>query len=68
MYFHCTGPTKLYNVNYWVPNQSITGWNTTPPGRLGAEGAGCGGVEYGGYTNAAYDVAFGARSPGTFAI
>jgi hypothetical protein len=62
VYFHCTGPTKLYNVNYWVPDQNITGWNTTAPSGSVEEGAGCGGLEYGGWTNRSYDVAFG----GTF--
>lgn len=59
VYFHCTGPTKLYNVNYWFgPGQSRTGWNTSPPTQSVQEGAGCGGLEYGGFTNPAYDVVF----------
>jgi hypothetical protein len=57
VYFHCTGPTKLYNANYWA-NESTTRWNTTAPSGSADDGAGCGGLEYGGYSNRAYDVAF----------
>ncbi|HEX9823397.1 MAG TPA: hypothetical protein VGB51_03270 [Actinomycetota bacterium] len=57
VYFHCTGATKLYNINYWI-SESNTGWSTTPPAQSVQEGAGCGGLEYGGFTNEAYDVVF----------
>jgi hypothetical protein len=64
VFFHCTGPTKLYNVNYWSLMGSTTAWNTTPPTGSVQGGAGCGGIEYGGYTNSAYDVAFGGTFTG----
>lgn len=64
VYFHCTGPTKLYNANYLVPNQSITRWNTFPPSGSLQGGAGCAGLDYGLYSNAAYDVAFGGTFTG----
>jgi hypothetical protein len=59
VYFHCTGPTKLYNVNRLVLTQPyITTWNATPPSQSVQQGAGCGGVEFGGFSNDVYDVAF----------
>ena len=58
VYFHCTGMTKVYNVNYWTLSEFVTTWNTTPPSQSVEEGAGCGGYEYGGFNNRAYDVAF----------
>lgn len=57
VYFHCTGTTKVYNVNYWL-SDSTTRWDTTPPSGSMDDGAGCGGVEYGGFSNRAYDVEF----------
>lgn len=58
-YFHCTGATKVYNVNYFILGQPYkTGWNAAPPAQSFQQGAGCGGYEYGGFTNEAYDVAF----------
>ena len=64
VYFHCTGATKLYNANYWSLQGHVTGWDTTPPSGSVQGGAGCGGLEYGGFTNAAYDVAFGGTFTG----
>jgi hypothetical protein len=59
VYFHCTGHTKVYNVNRLVLTQPyITTWNTTAPSQSVQQGAGCGGVEFGGFSNDVYDVAF----------
>ena len=58
VYFHCTGPTKVYNLNYLLLGEYVTGWNANPPTQSVMDGAGCGGVEYGGFTNAFYDMAF----------
>ena len=57
VYFHCTGPTKVYNVNYYAQD-STTHWSTIPPSGSMESGAGCGGAEGGFYSNAAWDVAF----------
>ncbi len=63
VYFHCTGTTKVYQVSQ--PIESIafggtgyTAWNATPPTQSVDEGAGCGGLDWGGTTNSVYDPAF----------
>jgi hypothetical protein len=60
VYFKCTGQTKLYNINRYLVGQLQykTGWGTAPPSQSLQQGGGCGGVEYGGYSNDQYDVAF----------
>lgn len=61
VYFHCTGDTKIYQVN-WIEtigqNHPYTRWDANPPTQSVQEGAGCGGVDWGGTTNELYDVVF----------
>ncbi len=44
-YFHCTGTTKLSNVNNAVADSVPTSWNTTPPTQSMQAGAGCAAVD-----------------------
>ncbi|MDQ3991613.1 MAG: hypothetical protein M3245_04805 [Actinomycetota bacterium] len=61
VYFHCTGPTKVYQVNWLAaladPSSHVR-WDTNPPRGSVANGEGCGGLDWGGTTNPLYDVAF----------
>ena len=44
VYFHCTGPTKVQNVNHQLGSGAPT-WNTTAPTQSYTQGAGCGTVD-----------------------
>jgi hypothetical protein len=60
-YFHCSEPTKLYQANWLAAlaaASSYAHWNTTPPSGSVTEGHGCGGADWGGTTNPAYDPVF----------
>jgi hypothetical protein len=41
VYFHCTGPTKVQNVNHQL-GSGAPSWNTTAPTQSYTQGAGCG--------------------------
>lgn len=41
VFFHCTGPTKVHNVNHQLGSSSPT-WSTTAPAQSYTQGAGCG--------------------------
>jgi len=59
-YFHCNGQTKVYQVN-WAAlglESAYVPWNTTPPADSVTDGAGCGGLDWGGTTNPLYDTTF----------
>jgi hypothetical protein len=61
VYFHCSGETKIYNVNWLAQagaETSFVPWNTTPPPGSVTTGAGCGGADVGWVTNEVYDVVF----------
>ena len=66
VYFHCNGPTKLQNVNWFVSGP--TPWNTTRPSQSVQAGAGCGALEPGAYRNnsAAPDQSYDPVFRGTF--
>ena len=49
VWFHCAGPTKLQNVNWFTNGASP--WSATPPAQSVQQGAGCGAVEPGAYRN-----------------
>ena len=61
VYFHCTGPSRVYQVNWWTvlgTSDADIPWDTKPPtGSLG-KGEACAGWDWGGTTNSAYDVVF----------
>ena len=61
VYFHCTGDTKLENVN-WVETlgdeSSYTKWDANPPTQSVQSGAGCGALDEGQTTNEVYDPVF----------
>lgn len=58
VYFHCTGDTKLYNVN-WAETlgaQDVYArWDTSPPPGSVTDGQGCGGADAGWVVNEVYD-------------
>lgn len=61
-YFHCTGSTKVSQVS-WLEGTlgggtGATGWNASPPAQSAQDGAGCGGLDWGGTTNPVYDPSF----------
>ena len=60
VFFHCSGPTKVYQAN-WVANltssASYISWNPTPPAGSVTDGGGCVGLDWGGTTNPVYDTA-----------
>ena len=51
VYFHCTGPTKVSNVNNAAADDHPTGWNTTAPTQSVQQGAGCGAIDLGAVRN-----------------
>jgi hypothetical protein len=56
VYFHCAGPTKLTQANYFAAIGAYTvPWSTTAPSESVADGAGCGGADWGGTSNPVYD-------------
>ena len=61
VYFHCPGPTKAHQANYVagaLSGGSFANWNATAPTQSASEGAGCGGLDWGGTTNPFYDPMF----------
>ena len=65
VYFHCTGETKISQLNWAIGvattggiNGGATGWNATPPAQSVTDGAGCGGFDAGATTNELYDPVF----------
>jgi hypothetical protein len=61
VYFHCHGPTKLYQANWTLAladPSSYPTWDTTEPQQSVQQGAGCGAVDWGGTTNALYSAVF----------
>jgi hypothetical protein len=61
VYFHCTGDTPIYNVN-WI--QQLTAstaygrWDTSPPVGSVTDGEGCAAADAGWVTNEVYDPVF----------
>jgi hypothetical protein len=51
VYFHCSGPTKVSNVNNAAADDAPTGWNTTAPTQSVQQGAGCGAIDIGAVRN-----------------
>lgn len=61
VWFHCTGDTKVYNVNWTLglgSESTYMPWDTTAPAGSVADGAGCGSFDLGGITNPVYDPVF----------
>jgi hypothetical protein len=59
VYFHCSGQTKMYQANWGASVGSYAvPWNTTAPAESVQAGAGCGGADWGGTSNPAYDPVF----------
>ncbi|HEV3473756.1 MAG TPA: hypothetical protein VG602_00060 [Actinomycetota bacterium] len=56
VYFHCTGPTKVSNLNninaQGVGMDTPTGWDTNAPTQSVQQGAGCGAIDLGAVRNA----------------
>ena len=61
VYFHCTGDTKVYQVN-WLSTlgatTSYSPWDTTAPTQSVQAGAGCGSADLGGISNPLYSPTF----------
>lgn len=61
VYFHCTGQTKVYQVN-WLSEvgaeSSFARWDTSAPSQSVTDGGGCGALDAGWVTNDLYDAAF----------
>lgn len=60
VYFHCTGPTKVYNVN-WFAGGGPAPWDTNAPTQSYTQGAGCGSLDtffYGTANDNPYDAVF----------
>ena len=59
VYFHCAGQTKVYQAD-WTASLSAYAvpWNTSAPSESVQDGAGCGGADWGGTSNPAYDPVF----------
>lgn len=61
VWFHCTGETKLQQVN-WLTSAgsgaSDATWNESPPAGSVVDGAGCGSFEPGWVSNELYDAVF----------
>ncbi|HYH27367.1 MAG TPA: hypothetical protein VEA19_01160 [Actinomycetota bacterium] len=65
VYFHCSGPTKVQQVN--TANDiygSAAPWDATPPSQSVVDGAGCGSLEAGGISNEIYDAVFAGTFKG----
>lgn len=61
VYFHCTGDTPVYNVNWLKDVGASTAyarWDTSPPAGSVVDGEGCGGADAGWVTNEVYDPVF----------
>jgi hypothetical protein len=62
VYFHCSGETKLHQANWaaGLPTSTVAyvPWDTNPPPGSVTDGNGCGGLDWGGYTNEFYDPAY----------
>jgi hypothetical protein len=61
VYFHCTGDTPVYNVNWLHQTGASTAyarWDATPPAGSVADGEGCGGADAGWVMNEVYDPVF----------
>ncbi|MGH2691351.1 MAG: hypothetical protein ACRDHM_02500 [Actinomycetota bacterium] len=60
VFFHCTGPTKVQNVNYQLAGGSPS-WNTSEPTQSYTQGGGCGTLDtflYVADPESVYDAAF----------
>ena len=61
VYFHCTGDTKLYNLN-WTEDlgdeSAYARWDPNPPAQSVEDGAGCTALDAGWVTNEVYDPVF----------
>lgn len=61
VYFHCTGDTPIYNVN-WLQqvgaSSAYARWDASPPAGSVADGEGCGAADVGWVTNEVYDPVF----------
>lgn len=58
VYFHCTGDTPVYNVNWLQQVGASTAyarWDTSAPAGSVTDGEGCGGADAGWVTNEVYD-------------
>lgn len=61
VYFHCNGPTKVYQVNWAAAlgsASSFVPWNTTAPSQSVQQGAGCGSLDSGHLSTAFWDPVF----------
>ncbi len=66
VFFHCTGPTKVQNVNHQL-GSGAPGWNTTAPTQSYTQGAGCGTLDnflYVEESPSIYDASFGGTFTG----
>ena len=68
VYFHCSGATKVQNVNYLQSGPAS--WNTTAPAQSYTAGAGCGHLDaavYGTQPSTPYDVVYQGTFTGNIA-